>query len=242
MSPDVASKRGVTCPCGVKEPGGVAKCGVKMWRHASTWRQGARWRRQMWRQNVASLTASGSPVASPDVASGGQVASPDVASERGIIDPRGVRGPGGVARCGVKTWRHLSGGQVASPDVASKMWCPRGVRQPRGIVGAVPGFTPMASPGIAGHGVKSLMWRSESHVASPDWRQNVASGAIDLRGVAGRGVERARQVSSKRVFSRRAICAPPHPCLQSGRPTRAQNDLLRRNTGPNRSRDMSKAE
>ena len=59
VSPDVASKRDVTCPPGVvREPGGVSKlivasnrgvrklagiarCGVKTWRHLPTWRQGA---------------------------------------------------------------------------------------------------------------------------------------------------------------------------------------------------------
>ena len=52
--PDMASKCGVTCPRGVREPGGVAGRGVKMWRHLPTWRQGARWRGRTWRQNVAS--------------------------------------------------------------------------------------------------------------------------------------------------------------------------------------------
>ena len=61
-SPDVASKRGVTCTHGVREPAGVARCGVKTWRHLPACRQGATWRRQMWRQSVASLAhmASGS--------------------------------------------------------------------------------------------------------------------------------------------------------------------------------------
>ena len=83
----VASKCGVTCLRGVREPRavagalpalarvallGVAERGVKMWRHLPTWRQGATWRRRTWRQNVAS----------------------------GAIDLRGVTGRG------VKTWRH----------------------------------------------------------------------------------------------------------------------------------------
>ena len=50
------ARRGVICPRGVKEPGCVARCGVKTWRHSPTWRQGAGCRRQMWRQNLASVT------------------------------------------------------------------------------------------------------------------------------------------------------------------------------------------
>ena len=81
---DVVSKRGVTWSRGVTEPGGVARGGVETWREArkcsvKMWRQGARWRRQMWRQNVASLAR---------VASGSQVASPDVVSKRGVTCPR----------------------------------------------------------------------------------------------------------------------------------------------------------
>ena len=86
-SQDVASKCGVTCLRGVREPRAVAGAlpaltrvallgfagrGVKMWHHLPTWRQGATWRRRTWRQNVAS----------------------------GAIDLRGVTGRG------VKTWRH----------------------------------------------------------------------------------------------------------------------------------------
>ena len=106
---DVASKRGVTCPRGVREPGDVARCGVKTWRHLPTWRRCSRtsvhgsgfmWCCQMWRQNVASLA---------HVASGSHVASPDVASE-----------------CGVRTWRQAPWTCVASQDVASI----RGVRSP----------------------------------------------------------------------------------------------------------------
>ena len=63
-SPDVASKCGVTCPRGVRQPGGVAGVGtgfapmaspgVRAWRRLLTWRQRATWRRRTWRQNVAS--------------------------------------------------------------------------------------------------------------------------------------------------------------------------------------------
>ena len=139
-SPDVASKRGVTCPHGVREPGGVAKCGVKTWRHVPTgvrepdgvarcgvktwrhlptWRQRARWRRQMWRQNVASLKGEGWRC---------QMWRQNMAS---------------LARA-------VSGGRVALPDVAIKcgVTCPRGVRQPDGTDGAVPGLTPVASLGF----------------------------------------------------------------------------------------------
>ena len=162
-----------------------------MWR--PTWRRGASWRCQMWRQNVASLA---------HVRSGSQV----------------------VARCGVKTWRHLpnvaSGSQVASPDVASKrdalgVTCPRS--QP---AGAVPAFMPMASPGVVEPGVKTwrhlLTWHQKAMWRRWTWCQNVASGAIDLRGGTGRRVntwrqeaQASRHVSSKWVFSHRVICAPP---------------------------------
>ena len=77
------------------------------------------WRRPKWCPNVALVAhvASGSHVVSADVASNAmgrqnvaswsKVASPDVASKRGVTDPRSVRQPGGVARCGVKTWHQL---------------------------------------------------------------------------------------------------------------------------------------
>ena len=222
---------GVPCPRGVRESGGVAGHGVKMWHHLPTWRQGARWRRQTWRQNVASLA---------HVASGSQVASPNVASKRGVTCPRGVREPGGVAKRGVKKWRHLptwrqgarwrrqtwrqnvaslahvasglgarwrlrtwrqnvasiayvaSGRHVRSPElcqrsrewppsqnVASSVTCPRGVTKPH-----------VASKrGVRRH---RSTWRHRT------WRQNVASRS-----------QAPRHVSSKCVFSCRAICAPP---------------------------------
>ena len=138
--PDVASKRGVTCPRGVREPGGVAGRGVKTWRHWPTRRQGVRWRGWTWRQNVASLAY---------VASGSQVASRQ--NLRYVREPRAVAGAlpsltraaSGVAERGVKMWRHLPTWRqgatgrrwtwrqapsiyVASQDVASK----RGVTKP----------------------------------------------------------------------------------------------------------------
>ena len=174
-----------------------------MWRHCP-------------RQNVASLVhmASASQVASPNVASGRQVASP----VRGVREPgwrckiwrQNVAScahvatrsqkwrrqmwrmePGGVTRCGVKTWR------------LAHTWR----QQAGGIAGAVPGFTPMAS--------RYRTWRQRATWASPDVASNVAPGAIDLRGVARRGVNRWRQeaeasqqVSSKRFLRHRAIQHP----------------------------------
>ena len=66
---------------------GVARCGVRTWRHLPMWRQRASWHRQMCRQNVASFAhePSGSHVASPNVAS---AQSTYVASRRGIRRPR----------------------------------------------------------------------------------------------------------------------------------------------------------
>ena len=113
-SPDVASKRGVlcrrgvrepggvttcgdktsvTCPRDVRDPGGVARCGVKTWRHCPT---GPCSRRQIRRQNVASRA---------HVSQWPHLALQDVAPERGVARSRGVREPRGVAGCGVKTWR-----------------------------------------------------------------------------------------------------------------------------------------
>ena len=157
-SPDVASKRGttrrqgaswrrqmwsqnvgVTGPRSVREPAG----GVKTWRHLHTWRHGTRWRRQMSRQNVA----SGSQVASPDVASTasrvyrarwrhwrqtrvhaiGLTWRQNVASKRGVTCSRGVREPRGVAGRGVRRHRPTWGRRMwrqkaqASRHVSSKM-------------------------------------------------------------------------------------------------------------------------
>ena len=229
---DVASKRGVACPT-ASEPAGIARCGVKTWRHLPTCRHGASWHRQTWRQNMASLAQ----------------ALPDVASKHGVTCPHGVREPCGVARwhqnvaspahqltsphvaSNVASLAHVaSRSQMVSTDVASKrgVTCPSGVsgvREPGGVAGAVPA-----------HAI-SLTWRqawrqnvaslvhmaSESHVASPDvasergvrrhratwhrrtWRQYVASI---------RGVRRPKPPSTclqhleKSVFSRGAICAP----------------------------------
>ena len=157
--PDVASKRCVTCPRGVREPGGVAGRGVKMWRHLLTQHQGARWCRRTWRQNVASLAY---------VASGSQVAWPDVASKCGVTEPGGVAGRGvnvaSLAKMATgshvrspelcqrsREWPHL-----ASQNVASKCgvtsWL-RGVREPRGV---------------AGRGVKTWRQAPSIYVASLD--------------------------------------------------------------------------
>ena len=95
-----------------------------------------------------------------------------------------------------------------APGVSIKT-CSPGVREPGGVAGAVPGFTPLASPDVASQrGVTCSRGVREPHGT---WHQNVASSAIHLPGLAGRGVRRPRPtgVSSKCVFSRRAICAPP---------------------------------
>ena len=111
MSPDAASKHGVTCLHGVREPGGVARRGVKNWRHLLARHQRARWHVQMWRQNVASLAcvASGSHAASLELYQGSchwpRLASEDVASERGVTCSRGAIDLRGVAGRGVNTWR-----------------------------------------------------------------------------------------------------------------------------------------
>ena len=91
---------------------------------------------------------------------------------------------------------------VASQDVASKcgVTCPRGGRQPGGIAGAAPGFTPMASF---------------------TWRQNVVACS---RGVAGRGVKTCRHApwtcaASQDVSSIPGVRRPrppgPGKCLQN---------------------------
>ena len=151
---------GASCPRGVRnqeavrEPVGIARCGVKTWRHLHTRRQGAMV----------------------------QVASPDVASKR-VFTAWRQGAAGGVAKCGIKIWRHVthmaSGSQVASPDVASKrgVTCPRGVRGPCSVASKRASSTCAAS-------------------------QDVASI---------RGVRRPRTAGKRpqRLFSRRAICAPP---------------------------------
>ena len=236
-SPNVTSKCGVTCRRSVREPGGVAGRGVKMWRHllrepvgvaglgVKTWRHLPTWRQgATWRQNVASLA---------DVASGTQVASQDVASKCGVTCPRGVREPGGVAGHGVRMWRHLPTWQPGGvtgrgvkmwrhlptwrqgargrrrtwrQNVASLAYVASGshVRSP----GLCPALTRVASLGVAERGVKMWRhlptWRQGATWRRRTWRQNVASGAVDLRGVTGRGVNTWRHEAR-----------PPGTCLQN---------------------------
>ena len=175
-SPDVASKRGVRASPGVSSKRGVT-CPLGV-REPNG--------RQMWRQNVASIA---------QLASGSQLTSPDLASKRSVTCPPGVRKLGGVARCGVKTWRRRWRQNVASlayVALGSQVASP-----------AVPGFTP-----LIGLTCCQRTWRqnvaslahvaSESHVASPDvasehgsrhhrptwrrrtWRQDVTSGGPSL--------------------------------------------------------------
>ena len=196
VSADVALKRSVTCSRGLGEQAGTARCGAK------TWRQGARWRRQMWHQTVASLAHK---------ASGSQLASPDVASKRGVIGPCGVRGPDGVARCGVKTAslaHAASGGQVALPNVASKcgVTCPRQAAR----------WHRWSCTRVNANG---LTFRHRT------WRQNVAllaHVASEPRGVAGRGVKTWRQAPSTYAASQDAASIrgvrrprPSGKCLQT---------------------------
>ena len=156
---------GVTCPRGFREPGGVAKRDVKMWRHLHV----ASGSQVAW-LDVASKCGVTCPrglrepggVAGrgvktwrhlPTLASGSQVASPDVASKRGqnvASLGHAASGPGGVAGRGVKTWRPATWRQ-AWPDVASKC----GVTGPRGV---------------------RARWRRRT------WRQNVASLAYVASG------------------------------------------------------------
>ena len=165
----MASKRGVTCPSGVREPAGIARRGVKTWLHLPT---GVREASGVatWRQTVAS----------PHVAPGSQLASPDVASKRCVTCPPGVREADGVARCGVKTWRHVpmwrQGARWRLQMWRQKVALAYMASGSHGVAGVVPGLKPLASLGVRGGGVKT-------------WR--------------------ARHVCSKCVFSRWAICAPP---------------------------------
>ena len=76
----------------------------------------------------------------------------------GVTCPRGVREPGGVARRGVKTWRHLpTRRHVASKTSVTWHCCgvarSRGVREPRGV---------------AGRGVKAWRQAPSTHAASQD--------------------------------------------------------------------------
>ena len=169
--PDVASKRGVTCSRGVREPNTspdvASKCGVICPRRASkrgvTGPRGVRepggvagrgvkmWRQlPTWRQGARWRCRTWRQ---------------NVASLVYI----GVREPGGVVGRGVKLWRRYaaSGSHVrraqrsrewpylASQDVASKcgVTCPRGVREPRGV---------------AGRGVKTWRQAPSIYVASQD--------------------------------------------------------------------------
>ena len=139
----------------------------------------------------------------------------------GASSSRGVRKPCGVAGCGVKAWRHLPG--IARSGV--KMWrqfarC--GVKTWRHLP---TWHSIFFSSGIARCGASLayvrtwrhlLTWRQRATWRRRTWRQSVASGAIDLRGVAGRGVNEWRQVaqaSPARVFkmclqSSGDMCAP----------------------------------
>ena len=122
-------------------------------------------------------------------ASGGQAASPGGLKPWFHLPTRGVRGPS------VKMWRQAAGWHRC-------MELHQGSRQ---------------SPGVTGCGVRTwrclLTCRQRATWRRRTWRQNVASSAIDLRGVNTwrQEAQAFRQVSSKRVFSRWAICAPPQP-------------------------------
>ena len=100
--------------------------------------------------------------------------------------------------------------QVVSQHVASKcgVTCLRGVREPRAVAGAPPALTRVASLGVAERGVKMwrhlFTWRQRATWRRRTWRQNVASGAIDLRGVTGCGVKTWRHEAR-----------PPGTCLQN---------------------------
>ena len=152
---------------------------------------------------------------------------------RGVKMSRGVREPSGVAGRGVKTWRHLPTrgqgarwrGRTWRQNVASLAYVASGsqvasrqnlrdAREPRAVAGALPALTRAAS-GVAERGVKMWRhlptwrqgatwrvktWRHRRHRSTwrhRTWRQNVASRS-----------QASRHVSSKCVFSRRAICAP----------------------------------
>ena len=201
---NVVSKRGVPCPRGVREPGGLAGqdqggvakrvrdpggrtfahvasrsqvASVKTWRHLPTRRQEPGALPDVAsKQNVASLA---------HVASGSQVASPDVASKCGVTGPHGVRSQVVASKRGVTCLRG-----VREPGT-----CLRGVRQPRAAAGRPPEFRQRSRewPHLASQNVKMWRhlptWRQGATWRRRTWRQNVASGAIDLRGVTGRGVK-----------------------------------------------------
>ena len=112
-------------------------------------------------------------------------ASPQVVSKRGATRSR-VASPAHV----------VSGNQASTRSVT----CPRSVREPGGIAitwmqgasgvtGAVLGFTPMASPGVTGRGVRAwrhlLTWQTTTW-RRRTWRQNVASGLQNVSPVVGR--------------------------------------------------------
>ena len=175
-------------------PNVASKCGVTCphcVREPGAWLDVASKRARTWRQNVASLAhvASGSQVAwqawrqnvasLAHVTSGSQVASQDVASKCGVTCLGGVREPGGVAGRGVKMCSCQS-------ERGVKMWR----HLPTWRQGATWRRRTLASKrGCRRH---RSTWRHRT------WRQNVASRS-----------QASRHVSSKCVFSRRAICAPP---------------------------------
>ena len=129
-------KRGVPCLRGVREPGGVSRCGVKTWRHLPTWRQGAGWRLQM---NV-------------------------VKTRRHLLTWReGAR------------WRRWSCSRVHAIGLTWRQAWRQSWRQNVASLAHL------------------LTWCQRATWRRRTWRQNVPSSAIDLRGVAGRGVNTWRQ-------------------------------------------------
>ena len=163
----------------------LALCGVAeppgvTGRGVKTWRHCLMWRHA---DTLGRRTWRQNVASQTHAASLSHLAAPNRASKRGVTGSRGmIYRPPGSDSDDKKT---LAVGE-SSPYVASV----RGVRSLRGV------RTPrVVKPG----GVKT--WRQASHtdVASRD----VAS----VRGVRGSGP--GQNVSSKRVFRRRAKCAPP---------------------------------
>ena len=153
----------------------------------TTWTRSPRWvlphpAREPTKSTVASDTCrrkSSTCVASPQVEKkkcGSQVASPNVPSKRGVTCSRGVKGPGGVARCGVKTWQ--------SPDVNQKC----------ASLACVAAKSQVASLELYQVHANGLTWRHKT------CRQIVASASereirrhAPTRGVTGRRVNTWRQ-------------------------------------------------
>ena len=146
---------------------------------------------------------------------------PDLASKRGVTCPPGVREPpgitcspgitepGGVARCGVKTWRQLPNGVAVAQNVVSVVHLASGNL----AAVAVPEFTPFASAGVSGPGVRERGVRT--------WR-HLLTGVRKPRGVAGRGVRTWRHApsaygASQDVASIRGVRrnTPPGTCLEN---------------------------